>query len=103
MNFAALCSGECLVNVPLDQVTVIPGVLYKGGTIAMSGCLEQSLRSFLDELPGDMQGPEEEEVPWPKKRKMKGDTYEHLLGAFPWFVALEAKEGFSAKSSEASA
>eukprot|EP00974_Lingulodinium_polyedra_P098689 9564631-Lingulodinium_polyedra.AAC.1 len=34
---------------------------------------------------------------------MKADTYEHLLGACPWLAALEAKEGFSAKPSEASA
>ena len=51
VNFAAVCSGEDLIGIPLEQVSVILGILYQGGTTAFSGCLQEALASYLEDLP----------------------------------------------------
>lgn len=66
LNFAALCSGECLKDIPLEAVTVISNTVLLGGTWASSGCLEEPLAAVLEWLPGadvPVDQPEDEAPP----------------------------------------
>ena len=52
-NFAGMSSGQALIHVPPEAVSVIPDVTLHGGTLAMSSCREQSLLEYLEDFGSD--------------------------------------------------
>eukprot|EP00974_Lingulodinium_polyedra_P134229 11228333-Lingulodinium_polyedra.AAC.1 len=102
VNFAALCSGECLKDIPLEAVTVISDTVMLGGTWARSGCIEEPLATVLGWLPGaDTPARQENDEPPRKQRKKDEDTKEQLLVDFPWLLELDEKEGLGSKGPKA--
>ena len=89
-NYAHCSSGEELLGVEVEQVSVIPFTKYIGGMVIESEWHSEPLQQFLRYLPNE---PKEETEP--KKRKVKDNHSEALRKAFLWLTVLDEKEGFT--------